>query len=154
MPTKIDPVTRFWSQVVKQESGCWEWIGAKDKDGYGQFTANDRNNRAHRYSYQLHKGEIPTGVRVLHTCDNPPCINPEHLVLGSDLDNVMDAIEKGRLKVKGEDNPAAKLTEEQVVEIRKLAGTGLTQRAIGKRFGVCQYTVRMIVIGRNWKHVS
>jgi hypothetical protein len=91
---------RFLSHVDKSE-GCWEWSGKVDKAGYGQFKIGGRNgktNFAHRVSYTLFKGEIPDGMCVLHRCDNPPCVNPEHLWLGTKADNSRDAMAKGRLR--------------------------------------------------------
>lgn len=88
---------RFWSYVLKLPNGCWEWQGGKVRYGYGGF--HDENHRlrfAHRYSWEMHNGPIPKGLFVCHTCDNPPCINPAHLFIGTPKDNTQDMIRKGR----------------------------------------------------------
>lgn len=92
-----DPVERFWKKVKKSE-GCWEWLAVVSSRGYGTFSLNYKSVSAHRYSYQLHFGEIPDGLLVCHTCDNPRCVNPDHLFLGTSLDNNHDMIKKGRSK--------------------------------------------------------
>lgn len=151
-PTPV--MVRFWNQVRKTDN-CWEWIGAKDGDGYGQFTTtNKKNNRAHRFSYEIHKGPIAKGLRVLHSCDNPSCVNPNHLSLGTDADNLKDAINKGRLKLKGEHNPSSKLTENQVREIRELRKSGVSIKDIAARYKVSDFPIRGIINGTRWKHVS
>lgn len=93
----MDPVieSRFWSRVRKG-SACWEWVGARHTGGYGAISVNGHQERAHRVSWMIHHGEIPDGLWVLHRCDNPPCVNPAHLFVGSDADNLSDAIAKGR----------------------------------------------------------
>ncbi|NDC95747.1 HNH endonuclease [bacterium] len=86
----------FFSKVLKTES-CWIWTGFRFPFGYGNFyIGKNKNISTHRYSYELHKGEIPEGMVVMHTCDNPPCVNPEHLVLGTQGDNLRDMMAKGR----------------------------------------------------------
>lgn len=91
------PVDRFWSNV-KTGSDCWEWRGSLFPNGYGIFYVNDKSVRAHRYSYELHKGTIPKGKMILHSCDNRKCVNPDHLRAGTARDNIMDALERGRAK--------------------------------------------------------
>ena len=91
-----DLTERFWSKVVKIDDGCWLWTAALLLDGYGQIWLGQTMERAHRLSWIIHFGPIPEGLCVLHTCDNPPCVRPGHLFLGTQLDNVRDAIRKGR----------------------------------------------------------
>lgn len=152
---KIPAVVRFWKQVEKTDH-CWNWVGAKDKDGYGQITDDyGRNKRSHRFSYRLHKGPFKDELRVCHTCDNPACVRPKHLFLGTDDDNLKDAINKGRLKVKGVDNPSAKLTEDDVRAIRKMREeTGASYAALARKFNIGEWTTAAIIKGIRWGHVK
>ena len=86
----------YLERVTMYEDKCWEWIGNKDKDGYGVFTHNRKVAKAHRVSWTIHNGDIPPDTSVLHTCDNPPCSNYQHLFLGTQLDNIKDMVKKGR----------------------------------------------------------
>jgi len=105
MPTGVYPrsprplANRFWPKVRKGDE-CWEWIGARGARGYGKMTAGPRGSghvRAHRVSWELAFGPVPDGLWVLHTCDNPPCVRPDHLWLGTRLDNMRDCARKGRI---------------------------------------------------------
>ncbi len=148
-------------KTVKNESGCWNWTGAKDKNGYGfikQYNTR-KMTKTHRASYQLFKEEIPEGMHVCHSCDNPSCCNPDHLWLGDNQANINDAYQKGRIKKLeyngiGSKNGCSKLVEEQVLEIRKLYNDGLSQEKISKMFGVSQVLISGIVRMVTWKHVK
>lgn len=87
---------RFWPKVSRADVGCWEWTGSKDRDGYGRIRIGDRPVMAHRVSYEMHHGEIPDGAVVMHSCDNPACVRPTHLKIGSQADNITDRHLKGR----------------------------------------------------------
>lgn len=149
-----DPIARFWSHV--DTSGeCWTWKLSTHGylDGYGNFTIHRRpklqNIPAHRFSWELHNGPIPDGLWVLHHCDNPPCVRPEHLFLGTAQDNVDDMMAKGRQIIRhlgwGEQHPNAKLTNADAVEIRRLyAHEGLSQAEIARRYGVRDGTIARI----------
>lgn len=155
---KLNAETRFWNKVIKTE-GCWNWIGCKiGKMGYGQFrfVKNGKiQNRAHRVSWIIHNGEIPDGLLVLHKCDNPLCVRPDHLFLGTDLDNATDRMKKGRFTPPiGERNGRAKLNQSDVLEIRRLYYGGMYQSMIAERFGVSQCIVSNILTGKSWKHIK
>ena len=133
---------RFWAKVVKGAS-CWDWTGTRQPAGYGIIGKVG----AHRISWELHNGLIPSGLWVLHRCDNPGCVNPAHLFLGTNGDNVRDAIAKGRKPgVFEDDNAATKLSATQVYQVRELAKEH-PQAIIASMFGVHQSTVSRIVRG-------
>lgn len=141
---------RFWAKVQKRDQ-CWLWTGAASRQGYGQLLFKRKNEKAHRLSWQLHNGAIPEGVWVLHKCDVKKCVRPDHLFLGTRLDNVRDMIAKGR-DARGERSATAKLTEGKVREIISI-GSSLSRAEIGRRFGVHSTTVSWILRGHGWKHI-
>jgi hypothetical protein len=137
--------------------GCLLWTAYKDKDGYGllRHKSLPRTTRAHRLSWELRNGKIPLNLCVLHSCDNPSCIKPSHLFLGTQADNLKDASAKGRLsyphpKTRGSRNPKAKLTSSKVLRIRILYASGMTQKRIALRFGVEEPCIFKILSGRSW----
>lgn len=146
---------RFLKKVKKTDS-CWIWIGAKYYNGYGAFywgggAKHRRNTGAHRASYLLFVDEIPIGLDVLHKCDNPSCVNPEHLFVGTHIDNMHDKHKKGRANIAiGERHGHAKATEEIVRGIRNDIRTNVE---IAKQVGLAANTVSYIRAGRTWKHV-
>lgn len=147
---------RFMSYATKQDTGCWEWSGLRMPKGYGRFGWSSTRGMllAHRCSWMIFRGDLPSNLCVCHKCDNPPCVNPEHLFLGTKSDNTQDMLSKGRAKksgMPGENNPAARLTAEQVAAIRGLKSTGMTQRARGKLFNVSDVTVSLIDRGVTWR---
>lgn len=150
---------RFVSKVVEGAApgDCWSWTGARVDFGYGVIGLGRKSQgiaRAHRVSFQLFVGPIPDGMHVLHTCDNPPCCNPRHLRLGTNLRNVMDREERGRgNQARGSRSGASSLVEAQIPEIRRLGAQGLNYSQIGRRFGVHASCIRSVLIGRTWKHV-
>lgn len=157
------PEQRFWEKVNKNgkmhpynpELGrCWEWTDTKYGIGYGRLETKGKRTTAHHISYKMHKGEIEAGKLVLHNCDNPPCVNPAHLKLGTPLDNMRDKVIRGRHNAaKGESHYAAKLTEAQVIEMRRLHESGISEVAIRKMFGVGQACVNGILLRKRWKHI-
>lgn len=145
---------RFLSFVEKSEGGCWLWTGRRDKDGYGVFGAkrNGKNYtwRAHRFALaELAGVDVDNDLVTLHSCDNPPCVNPAHLSLGTNLDNIADRQRKGRTPV-GSQAGAAKLTEADIVLIREATGT---LKSIGERFGVSLSSIHLIKKAKIWRHV-
>tara|TARA_R110000796_G_scaffold252537_2_gene387459 strand:+ start:4929 stop:5405 length:477 start_codon:yes stop_codon:yes gene_type:complete len=137
---------RFWDKVDKS-GDCWEWTASKTSKGYGTFHTNERNVRAHRFSYFLANGHIEKGMHICHTCDNPGCVNPAHLFEGTPADNMADRDVKGR-------NGSAKLSEADVLEIRELAASGMLQAEIARKFSCSQAVVSKIAWGKSWKHVG
>lgn len=146
---------RFWAKVDKSRGAdsCWTWTACVFNSGYGKFY-RDRDCRtayAHRFSYELHVGTIPDGMFVCHRCDNPKCVNPAHLFVGTNADNVADMVAKGRQSGHpGESNGRAKLTEHSVRAIRELYGTGPTKAALAKLFGVSESQIRRVISRERW----
>ncbi len=139
------------------ENGCWEWQGYRDKDGYGNFGVKVAGNRpywpvrAHRYAWMQVHGEIPNGMVVCHRCDNPSCVNPEHLFLGTPADNMHDRDKKGRARdSRGEKSGNHKLTEKDVHAIRSSC---LSRAELARMYNLNWQTVADIVARRRWRHV-
>jgi HNH endonuclease/Helix-turn-helix domain len=148
---------RFWEKVKKgTPEECWTWTAHRLKSGgYGQFALHGKPKRAHRISYELANGPIPKGLYVCHTCDTPSCVNPNHLFLGTNSQNILDCIKKGRfITAKRIAALRKKLTPENIHQIRKLAADGKTQREIASRFQVNHATIGAILRGQTWKHVA
>lgn len=184
MRTRLSLVERFWSKVDRSggPDDCWLWMAGKFHGGYGAFgTSRSRNTRAHRFSWALTHGPIPDGLLVLHKCDTPACVNPTHLFLGTDSDNMADRDGKGRqsrgvthgavmlrVAARGERNASrryperrprgsghatAKLNEELVSQVKGLLRAGVSGVEIAARLGINASTVSSIKRGRTWKHV-
>lgn len=145
---------RLFSKVEKTPE-CWVWTGSKDRKGYGRLVVNEAGRAvprlAHRLSYQLLVGPIPDKMFVCHRCDNPSCVNPEHLWIGTNRDNALDMVEKGRWKqpptMPGENNPTAKLTREAVQEIRSIIGQ---TKSLAQKYGVSISAIKRARSGRGW----
>lgn len=154
---------RFWSKVNKNGptlreglGPCWLWTAATNEHGYGVMRPAGRRSgptaKAHRVSAELAGLDID-GKNVLHACDNPPCVNPAHLRVGDQRENVRDAMSRDR-HVRGSRNGVAKLTEADIPEIRRRAAAGETQNSIAARFGVTQMSISRIATGKGWRHVA
>ena len=147
---------RFW-RMVQISDDCWNWIGGKRPNGYGQISEGGRGSRtlsAHRVSYELHHGPIPDGLVVMHSCDNQACVNPDHLSVGTHKDNTQDMIDKGRNRTVaplGAENGKSLLTEDQVRYIR---ASKLGHSALGRQLGVSPNCIRGVRTGRTWSHVK
>ena len=152
-------IERFWSGVEKRTpEKCWPWTGSKMGKGYGAFDiwrgAGRQRVRtsSHRLSFKIAFGPFDERLHVLHCCDNPACVNPSHLFLGTNLDNIHDAMSKGRV-AHGENHWASKLTMDQAEEIRRLRSLGMSYGQLGKQFGVHRMTIVQITKGECWKKV-
>jgi len=136
--------------VIDPVTGCWEWQGSK-ANGYARMWDSGKGARASRVVWRLFKGEFDAALHVLHRCDNPGCVNPDHLFLGTHQDNMDDRDAKGRLKhSRGSRHPNAKLTEEQVRAIRSDPRVG---RLVAADYGVAEVTIQAVRSGRNWGHL-
>ena len=144
---------RFWSRVSR-EGECWEWRGTRNAKGYGLITVDARSQLAHRVSLKLVGQTVPNELDVLHSCDNPPCVRPAHLSFGTKADNTADMVAKGRQKgAVGVSNASSKLTDEQVIAIRKEHSQGEKQTALGLKYGVSQPMIGYIVRQERWTHL-
>lgn len=150
---------RFWRQVKKSD-GCWQWLGrCRTAKGYAQIGLGGRGGKhmlVHRFSYELHNGPIPDGLVVMHACDNPACVNPAHLSLGTHSDNTRDAVAKGRWKAIpplnfGENQRSAKLTEQDVRLIRD--SPELSTKELALRFGTNVSSIQKVRSRKTWKHL-
>jgi hypothetical protein len=173
-------VETFWAMTTPEpNTGCWLWTGSVNQKGYGKFWWDRRDTRAHRVSWELaNSARVPPGLLVLHGCDVPACVNPAHLRVGTPSDNNNDAAKRGRArtggalqriclplvattvpprnaaKVAAQRKTWAKVTPEQVREIRRLARMGtIPYGEIAGRFGIKRPTVSMIALGRNWRDI-
>lgn len=144
---------RFWIKVDKSGE-CWEWTARRFPKGYGCIKVDGKNRLAHRVVIELEGSDIPSGMIVMHVCDNPACVRPDHLRIAGQSDNILDSINKGRFSHyahPGEDHPNAKLCEQDVLLIRSIRGE--TQQAIADRFGISRPTVSNIRTRKTWRHV-
>lgn len=173
----LSEIERFWSNVNKtgktmphMESSCWDWSAAKNIYGYGRCGGGYRTVLAHRFLWTIELGDIPQGLFVCHKCDNPACVNPNHLFLGTALDNTRDKENKGRgnhatgdkcgsrtkpeKRPRGESNTNSKLTVFDILAIRDMFATGLfTKAKLASEFNVSTTLIRNIVKRRIWKHI-
>ncbi len=149
-------IARFWSKIIKKSNQeCWEWQASKTHNGYGQFSIGRISVRAHRFIYSITFGEIPEGNVIMHCCDNPCCCNYSHLKLGTIQDNVADRVAKNRSgRLSGEKQNGAKLTTEQVLEIRQKHIPGKYGYVkLAKEYGVHDETIRSIILRKRWSHI-
>lgn len=149
----IDRFNLKWR--IDEKSGCWIWAATKIPKGYGLIKRPQQRTQeyAHRASYMIHIGEIPNGCHVCHKCDNPSCVNPDHLFLGSAKENMHDMKQKGR-HLYGERNSQAKLTEDAVRKIKQLLKDGMSQSKVALMFGMQQMEISRIKRGLRWAHIT
>lgn len=166
MSIKVGIEERFWPKVEKSDE-CWNWIGALNRNGYGLFSVNRRSRLAHRVAWEIANGAAPGKLHVCHHCDNPKCVNPSHLFLGTAADNAHDRDKKGRVAAgdrhysrrfpgirAGDRCPVAKLSSDDVRSIRRRVTNGEKQATIAREFGVSQSAISNIVRRRDWKTVQ
>lgn len=155
--SRISFADRFWKYVEKSD-GCWTWTGSRHRGGYGQINSSQNNSTGERHqpmpasraSWLVHFGEIGDGLEVCHRCDNPPCVRPDHLFLGTRQQNSEDKVRKGR-QARGERSGVAKLTADQVIEIRRQFDSGRQQVLIAADFGIRAQHVRLIGRRTVWR---
>lgn len=166
-------IAEFKARTLPAQNGCIEWSGNRDTTGYGRFCFKRRIELAHRAAWRLFKGPVEAGQCVLHKCDNPPCVNPDHLFLGDRGDNARDMSNKGRqwiqrnpsrradtlncppeLRPRGESHGNAKLSEADVLAIRRRAFMGESNKALAIDFNCTATLISQVVRGQIWKHVG
>ena len=140
-----------WPKVLKTDT-CWLWLGWINIWGYGILWRKGKRVWLHRLAWERTKGPIPVGMKVLHHCDNPACVNPSHLFLGTDADNMHDKIKKNR-QARGEGIGNAKLTVVKVREIKEAIARGLSQRTLARLYKVNHTTISDIGLNRTWREV-
>ena len=154
---------KFWEKVlVDDDDKCWEWNASKNKKGYGNFYisvghSKDKHCLSHRMAYKFRYGDFDESLFVCHKCDNPSCVNPSHLFLGTNQDNMNDKKEKGRIngQIHGEKNSNAKLKEKDIIRIRKLYNPRkYTLNMLAKEYNVHHSTIGYIINRRLWDHVK
>jgi hypothetical protein len=165
MTTPLEFHQRYRVEDRGYKTPCWIWQGAKWKNGYGvihvlgtsKADGSSKNEGAHRYAYKLRYGSIPRGKRVLHKCDQPDCVNWDHLFAGTQKDNLQDASRKGRMtghpglsRNVGKTNAQAKIGPDEVAKIRELCARGVRQGAVAKQFGISRAQVNRIHRGKRW----
>jgi hypothetical protein len=144
------PLTeRIWRRVDRTGAGCWEWPGGRDGYGYGIMVAGRRLSKAHRVAWESVNGPIPRGAHILHHCDNPPCVRPDHLYAGSHADNMRDMAQRARAVATG-----ARLREDQVRLARRLVTAGASQTHVARLLGVTQGAISRLCHGRAWRRVG
>lgn len=155
MRLELSWLKRFISKVtISNKQTCWVWQDSLTKSGYGQMKVAAKMVLAHRLSWIIHNGSIPKGTQVLHQCDNPSCVNPNHLFLGDHDDNMKDMAKKKRARIsKGEQNPNARLKTSDVRAIKKASAIGYKRRELAKMFGVHLSQIDRIINGKCWSDI-
>lgn len=166
-------IAAFAARTMQSETGCIEWTGPMNEQGYGRFTFKRRQSLAHRASWRLFRGELPPGMCVLHRCDNPRCVNPEHLFIGDRGDNARDMAAKGRQwlqrnperardvlscpkarKARGSAHGNAILTEDAVLKIRSRSASGERSNLLAAEFHCSETLISQVILGHIWRHVG
>lgn len=157
----LDAHTRFWQLVnVRSPDECWEWMGSRNQDQYGRFRASSKNVvQAHRFAYEEVHGLIPPGKMLCHSCDNPPCVNPSHLFVGDQSDNMKDMYKKKRHRIindfKGERQPTSKLVTDDILHIRAMHRQGVSVPQIHTHYPqVSRANIQRIIWRKTWRHIE
>lgn len=160
VPVNDSDIKRFWGKTQRRESGCLEWMAGKFERGYGAFQIAGKTRKAHRLSWEISHGPIPSGMFVCHKCDNPACVDPEHLFLGTAKDNNQDMVNKGRARYPGPKRPPkgikhhkSILTEQSVMRIRIL-GRAIKQEEMAAWFGVSKQTISAVLRREIWRGIE
>ena len=155
MKLKWHELKKYLNKVlVVNPKLCWDWQGRLDDGGYGSMTLRGSTILVHRIAWIIDNGEIPKGMNILHKCDNPKCVNPDHLFLGTHFDNMRDMAAKGRApKRPGSKNPNSKLNESKVREIKNLLANGKTRKYVSTTFEVSLSTIDRIINKKSWRLV-
>lgn len=151
-----DVLDRFWSKVRKSEEtdGCWLWTASLHTEGYGHFGLRGRIVRAHRVSWEIANGvTVPDGMKLCHTCDNPPCVRPDHLFIGTDAENAKDKVRKGR-SPRGEEAPKVRLTNDSVQRIVELRRQGVPRKDVARLSDIDPSVITRIMSGQIWSHIT
>ena len=143
---------KLLGNIIKTERGCWIWKKYKNKEGYGAMRINGNILKTHKASYQVFNGEIGEGLIVCHKCDVPPCINPDHLFLGTNRDNKYDSINKKRHNA-GSNHGKTKLTEEDIIKMRRYSKLGFKNVTLARRFKLSPWTISEIITHKLWVHI-
>jgi hypothetical protein len=166
---KVIPLEKRFEKntIPVPESGCIIWLKSWNREGYGIIGIEHKSCLAHRIAWEIYRGEIPEGMDVLHKCDTPPCVNPNHLFLGTQIDNIKDMVKKGRARaLQGEENPLSKLKKEDILFIRQKVFIGKIRGPDGKFrksynchkqiadiYNITSANVRSIINRKTWKHI-
>jgi hypothetical protein len=155
MGKRIALENRFWSKVEKTDK-CWNWTAHISTNGYGTLKVNGKQEQASRIAWILTYGIIPYSLLICHSCDNRACVNPSHLFIGTQRDNIMDAINKGRFTPlkSGELHHSAKLTIPEVKKIKSLLKSGVNKSVIAKQFNITSRNIRFMELGRCWANIT
>jgi hypothetical protein len=147
-----EDIIRFMSKVTRIDGGCWEWTAGTFNNGYGVFELNGKTKRAHRVSYEIFVGEIPVGKIVMHSCDNPRCVNPKHLSVGTVAENNADKVSKKRdMRIRGENNHSSRLKEDDVIYI---LSSDKTSVELAEEFHISPVAIGKIRRRVTWKDVN
>lgn len=156
---RTNPIERFWAKVEPRASGCWEWTAARvyDRQGratYGSFNDGEKNRSTHRFIWETMYGPVPDGLMVMHTCDNPPCVRPSHLALGTHGQNMAQMVARRRF-AHGLRHHSNRLTEQDVRAIKRRLAAGEPVRVIADDYPIVGYTaIFLIATGKNWKYLD